>query len=86
MRLDVLVPHEFAVVQRDVGQNFVDLLLAVVHIHIFAAHFVLLFLVTDDPVASRGHQTYLLSDLGEALGVDDDRALPNSLFALYFRF
>ena len=86
MRLDVLVPHEFAVVQRDVGQDFVDLLLAVVHVHVFAAHFVLLLLVADYPVAPRSHEAHLLSDLGESLGVDDDRALPNSLFALYFRF
>ena len=62
-----------------------DLLLAVVHVHVFAAHFVLLLLVADYPVAPRGHQAHLLSDLGEALGVDDNCALPDGLFALYFR-
>lgn len=40
-----------------------DLFLAVVHVHVFAAYFVLFLLVADDPVASGSHQAHLLSDL-----------------------
>lgn len=73
-------------VQRDVGQDLVDLFLAVVHVHVLAAYFVLFLLVADDPVASGSHEAHLLGDLREALSVDDDCTLSNSLFALYLRF
>lgn len=65
-----LVPDELAVAKGDVGQDLVDLFLAVVEIHVLCADLVLFLLVADDPVAACWVKAYLFCDFGEDVVVD----------------
>jgi hypothetical protein len=80
--LDFIVLDKFAVIQGYVWQDIIDLLLAIVDVHIFCAHFIFLVFVADNPIASSGKKSDLFCYLGEDLTVNDNCPLANLFFAV----
>ena len=52
--VDFIIIHEFAVIERYLWEHLVHFLFAVDGIHVLRCHFILFFIISDDPGAARG--------------------------------